>query len=424
MQISIPCRHAVNIAALVSTLGAAPTAGAAPIALADNTLNMFRDTRGANDVGSAAGDRIQFGADIVGGSAGVLLGASYPNAAPFSFNINQFACNPLAVNANFCSRSTLFNLARLDPWAIRFTRGVDQLEVTGPTLAGAEQAVPFPVSVTLSGSGLTPTVSWQVPGAFAPDGFRINVFDKKKLTTNGTPDVVHSVAIAAGATSYTLPSTFSSGLALVTGGNYTINLQLIETRGHVPFSNNNAQILRRSNSYFGFTPLTGPNPPDVKLPTVADGVYNFNVADVGPGSVTFIDPLVAVGYDYAIGAGDPKFASVLLPNVGDGQYTLDYTDGTGAQTVPLGHDSQYFFGEGGVAAFRVTGIETDAALDPNNVTAFITGLTFVNAGSFTGTMTPLTVFVVPEPQTYVLMLLGLAGLAGIARRRQMRGRPA
>ena len=140
--------------------------------------------------------------------------------------------------------------------------------------------------------------------------------------------------------------------------------------------------------------------------------------------MTFIDPLVAVGYDYAIGAGDPKFASVLLPNVGDGQYTLDYTDGTGAQTVPLGHDSQYFFGEGGVAAFRVTCIETDAALDPNNVTAFITGLTFVNAGSFTGTMTPLTVFVVPEPQTYALMLLGLAGLTGIARRRQMRGRPA
>lgn len=429
MQVSIPCRHAVNIAALLSTLGAVPTAGAVaavPIALVGNTLNMFRDTRGANDVGSVAGDRIQFGADIVGGSAGVSLGASYPAAAPFSFNVSQFACNPLAVNTNFCSRTAPFSLARLDPWTIRFTRGADQLEVTGPTLAGAEQAVPFPVSVTLSGSGLTPTVSWQVPGAFAPDGFRINVFDKKRLTTNGTPDIVHSVAIAASATSYTLPPTFSSGLALVAGGNYTINLQLIETRGHVPFSNNNAQILRRSNSYFAFTPLTGGNPPDVKLPTVADGVYNFNVTDVGPGSVTFIDPLVAVGYDYALGVGDPKFASVLLPNVGDGQYTLDYTDGTGAHTVALGHDSQYFFGEGGVMAFRVTGIETDAALDPNNATAFITGLTFVNAGSFTGTMTPLTVFVpdVPEPQTYALMLLGLAGLGGIARRRQTRARPA
>jgi hypothetical protein len=28
-------------------------------------------------------------------------------------------------------------------------------------------------------------------------------------------------------------------------------------------------------------------------------------------------------------------------------------------------------------------------LDPNNVTAFITGLTFIADGDFTGTMTPL-----------------------------------
>jgi hypothetical protein len=33
------------------------------------------------------------------------------------------------------------------------------------------------------------------------------------------------------------------------------------------------------------------------------------------GQAIFIDPLVAVGYKYAIGAGDPEFASVLLPAV-------------------------------------------------------------------------------------------------------------
>ena len=297
-------------------------------------------------------------------------------------------------------------------------RGAESLTVAGPSLAGSELAVPFPVSVTLSGSGLTPTISWQVPGGFAPDGFRVNVYDKNKLGLNGQPDIVHSVAIAPSATAYTLPSTFSSGLQLAAGGNYTINLQLIETRGHVVFNNNNAEILRRSSSFFSFTPLTDESPPDVKLPTVVDGVYNFHVTDVGPSSITFIDPLVAVGYDYATGSGDPNFASVLLPNVGDGQYTLSYADAGGAHSVAVSEGAQFFFAQGGVNRFRVLGIETDAGLDPANATAFITGLSFASAGSFTGTMTPITTFVpgVPEPQTSALLLLGLAALGAVLRR--------
>ncbi len=81
---------------------------------------------------------------------------------------------------------------------------------------------------------------------------------------------------------------------------------------------------------------------------------------------------------------------------------------------------QFFFPEGGVGAFTVTGIETSAMLDPANATAFITGLTFSAAGSFTGTMTPLTVDVavaVPEPETYALMVMGLVALAIASRRR-------
>ncbi len=409
-------RHRVlALAALLAAL-APQVAQAQPINLVANTINMFRDTRGANDVNVAAGDRAQFGADVMGGSAGVALGATY---GPTGFTVAQGDCGPLLVNLNFCSRSTAYSATRLEPWALRFTRGSDVLTALSPSLIGAEQAVPFPVSVTLAGSGLTPTVSWVVPNAFAADGFRINVFDKNRPLANGGIDIVHTVAIAANSTSYTLPATFSSGLALVAGGNYTINLQLVETRGHVAFTGNNATILRRSNSYFAFTPLTGNNPPAVALPTVVNGVYNFNIGQVGPGSITFIDPVVAVGYDYATGVGDPNFTSVVLPDVGDGQFTLAFTDINGAHTVGLAHGAQYFFGAGGVSAFRVSGIETSALLDPANVTAFITGLTFASNGAFTGTMTPITQFVadVPEPQAWALMALGLAGLAGATRRR-------
>lgn len=393
---------------------------AQPITLVPDTINMFRDTRGAGDVGIPAGDLFQFGANVSGGSAGVSVGASYG-----SLTVSQFGCSPLAVNPNFCARTTSFNAGRLDPWTIRFTRGPDALELLGPSLAGAEQAVPFPVSVSLSGSGLTPTISWVVPNGFAPDAFRINVFDKGRILSNGQADVVHSVAIPANATSYVLPSTFNSGLPLQAGGNYTVNLQLIETRNHVAFTNNNAEILRRSNSFFAFTPLSGNVPPAVALPTVINGVYNFNVQNVGPNGTTFIDPFVAVGYDYAIGKGDPKFKSVVLPDVGDGKFKLEYIDSGGlAQVADVDDGTQFFFGVDGVGAFRVTGIETSAMLDPANATAFITGLTFVSNGDFTGTMTPITQFVadVPEPSTWMLMLAGLLGLAQLrARQHRTRG---
>ena len=405
-------------AALFTTLGIGMPATAQPIQLVGGTLNMFRDTRGANDVGIGQGELFQFGADIVGGSVNVSLGATYP---PSGFNTGQFKCSPLAVNGNFCAWAAAFTTSRLDPWTLRFSRGTDSLLRTGPSLAGTEAAVPFPVSVTLSGSGLTPRISWQVPGGFVPDGFRVNLFDKSRILTSGQANVVHSVAIGAASTFYDIPSTFSSGLSLREGGNYSINLQLIDTRGDVPFNNNNAQILRRSSSFFAFTPLSGDNPPDVALPTVVNGVYNFNITQVGPGNITFIDPFVAIGYDYATGPGDPNFASVLLPNVGDGQFTLAFTDVTGAQSVSLAQGSQYFFGAGGVSAFRVSDIETSAGLDPADATAFITGLSFTANGSFTGTMTPITVFVpVPEPGRFVLAALGLLVIGARLRRQRQR----
>ncbi|MED5621497.1 PEP-CTERM sorting domain-containing protein [Ideonella sp. BN130291] len=415
-MLSSRLRHApAGIAlALLAAIGPAH----ATIDLVPGTLNMFRDTRGANDVGVAQGDRFQFGADIVGGSLGVTLAALYP---PTGFTVSRVACDPLAVNAGFCANSTVFNGGRLDPWRLTFQRGSDTLNVMGPALLGTESAVPFPVSVTLSGGGLHPTVSWTIPGGFAPNGFRINIRDKHQLTPSGQPDIIHSVAIAPSATSYTIPSLLSSGQQLAFGGQYSINLQLIETRGHVDFTGNNAEILRRSSSFFNFTPLSGDQPPDVALPTVVNGVYNFHVLNVGPASTTFIDPVVAVGYDYAVGAGDPNFGSVLLPNVGDGNFLLQYTlNGSTVQTT-LAHDTQFFFPQGGVGAFRVSEIEASAGLDPGNTTAFITGLTFAANGDFTGTMTPITLLVpVPEPSSVALLLTGLLATGGVSRRRRSR----
>jgi hypothetical protein len=404
-----PTLGALLVSALVQN------ALAEPITLVSDSVNLFRSTVGANSVGSNTGDRVQFGADIVGGSAGTTIGAVYPATG---FTVSQLNCNPLAVNADFCSRTTAYNASRTtQPWTIQFRNGTDSRSVTSPTLVGAETAVPFPTSVTISGSAAAPTISWVIPGGFNPDGLRVNIFDKNIIRADGGRDVVHTAAIASNATSYTLPASFSSGQTLNANGQYAINLQLIETRGHVAFTNNNAEILRRSSSFFDFTPKVASASQAVVLPTVSEGVYNFSVARVGPDSVTFIDPLVAVGYDYATGLGDPNFASVILPGVGDGQFLLAFTQGGVARTANLAAGVQYFFGGVGVNSFRVTDIETSAGLDPNDVAAFVTGLTFASVGAFTGTMTPLTVFVpdpvtgVPVPATLGLVLLGLFGLS-------------
>jgi hypothetical protein len=49
----------------------------------------------------------------------------------------------------------------------------------------------------------------------------------------------------------------------------------------------------------------------------------------------------------------------------------------------------YVFNPQGVDRFKILGIEKNAQLDPNDVTAFITELTFTGTGQFTGSMVPI-----------------------------------
>ena len=157
------------------------------------------------------------------------------------------------------------------------------------------------------------------------------------------------------------------------------------------------------------------------------GVYTFSTAVVADIPI-FIDPLVAVGYDYKIGSGNPLFKSVSLPvGIGDNRYLITVGD----QSFEVGGNEIFDFTThgfaAGVAAFTVTGIEAAALLDPADATAFVTRLTFVGSGNFTGSQTALTfdyVPGIPEPGAALLMLAGLAGLAWFVRRRKSPpGRP-
>jgi hypothetical protein len=123
--------------------------------------------------------------------------------------------------------------------------------------------------------------------------------------------------------------------------------------------------------------------------TTSAGAYTFSVAVI-PNFPIFIDPPVAVGYDYATGKGDPNFATVRLPiGIGDSFYRVKVG---GRKFTLAGGDLLDFRANGfpgGVSAFRVGCIEVAAGLDPSDAEAFPTEVTFVAGGMFTGTMKPL-----------------------------------
>jgi len=154
-----------------------------------------------------------------------------------------------------------------------------------------------------------------------------------------------------------------------------------------------------------------------------DGSYRF-AFEVAPGQYYFIDPDIAIGYDYVVTSG-PNIASVLLPAVGgDTIYDLWSWDSGTSSYSDSGTDitagTAYVFGGGGVDRFRIMGIDPAAALDPANPTAFVTGLTFVGSGDVTMTQTPVTASV-PEPSTTILLGAGMAALASVMRRKRSEG---
>jgi hypothetical protein len=114
---------------------------------------------------------------------------------------------------------------------------------TTPDLVIPVEPVPFPESVTITGTGLEPTIRFAVPGDFQPDGIRINIHDKNDRLPGGLANVIHTVALLGSARSFTVPPVLSSGRTLQPDGSYALNVQLIEPRGHVPFTNLQSQIL-------------------------------------------------------------------------------------------------------------------------------------------------------------------------------------
>jgi hypothetical protein len=128
-------------------------------------------------------------------------------------------------------------------------------------------------------------------------------------------------------------------------------------------------------------------PASLPTGTTRNGAATFNV-NVAAGEPMFISLPVAPGYDYAVGRHDPRFAALRLPiGIGNNKFILV----VGRRAFALNAGQLFDFREHGfrkgVKAFRVACVDP-AAIDAVNPSPFPTGLTFVKAGTFTGTQKP------------------------------------
>ena len=109
------------------------------------------------------------------------------------------------------------------------------------------------------------------------------------------------------------------------------------------------------------------------------------------GKMTWLDPIVAVGYDFIVYSG-PTMTSVQIPTgYGDDVFDLYLYGGNGWYDTNIDIDAgvTYTFPDP-VERMSIRGIEAYEMLDPNDPTAFVTGITFASSDPVLMTMTPVT----------------------------------
>ena len=339
-----------------------------------------------------------------------------PNPSPLGFvglssgrggGLNEYT---ISFDRNNSGIAQLLGAWAASPFSITTANSATPSGVTSITLTAPAfdvNALPPFVTDLLVTSGVTPTMTWQVPaGGVAPTNASVQVRRVDAVNADGSritaATFIHGVNLPATTTTYAFIQPFSVSLTtpgfpsgFVIGQRYEISVQLEVRSG--------GALKGRSRTLFEYTPLVGGGAGvAVYLPSLGpNGTFKFDIA-VNANDTVAIDPVSAVGYIYDVGSGNPNFRSVMLPNVGDGQYTIDVFDAALGQyrpgfaaTAGVTYDFIALGYPSGTSKFRVKGIESSAAIDVTNTTAFVTTVGFMAEGRFTGTMTPIGTYQSP-----------------------------
>jgi len=186
---------------------------------------------------------------------------------------------------------------------------------------------------------------------------------------------------------------------------------IIDNFTYTEASDNTLDIFQGSDPEFPILPDAF----DLENPEFA---FEFEIIEDGLGTLfpIFIDPIIAVGYSYAVTG--PNVESILIPTAlpnGDAEFTA-MINGVGYDLFAgVTFDIEAETGiVGGVSYFEILDIDTNEGVDPNDNLAFNTGLTFSSAGSVGVIQTPITFDTdpqaVPEPSTLFLLVAGFGGL--------------
>lgn len=405
----------VSFASLLLATLLGTSAASAQSLVIENAFH-FLDARSANSAGIVTGVRQTYGAEVTpfAGTTGTATITGMAGTITTDLNPRPFDISPHFVD------SRPANNTPNGAWTLTFTNsGTTPTTATAltPTIEGAS-VMGFASGMAMTSFGVTPTFSWT--SATTPfDTQRVLIRDTTDLRGtggsggDGVANLIYSRDVGTSTTHAIDPAFLSQNLQ--TGRLYSFELLTRDLRDDAG-SLGRANTLSQSRTFFDFMLLPASTTGNVFLP-ITDAtnpqapVFNFVNVPIVANQPIRIDPLVAVGYEYRTGAGDPLFASVTLPTgIGDNLYELmRWINDEWVHDSFLTGGVEHFFDSLGIDRFRILGIETDAGLDPFNPVAFITDLRFIGAGTFNGSMTPLTIDVpaVPGP------MLG-AGLPGLA----------
>jgi hypothetical protein len=332
--------------------------------------NNYLTTYGVNPIG--VGTEIGSSAYYTGGNydtieafvtpsaLGTLTGTAMPSSEGTSVTATQGIYTvPVYWNNNIAYPHLFYSLVPAGltgPWTITATNSsTSPTSITTQTPAITVMTTPkADTAITISGSTLNPTISWQIPtGNQIPQGSVLQESVHLFAQSNQGSGSFFSTGLqlTPGTTQVSIPTgTIQPGqvysVAIISDVvNQTTGLVEAETREFTGYVAASATTLAGPISLPDVSPGAGPT---------GQAVYQFN-SPVSKGIPILLDPLVATGFIYKTGAGNPNFASVLLPNIGNvSPYQVFTWNGTAfVFDKNLAANTLLNFGLSGVSEFEV-----------------------------------------------------------------------